>query len=54
MASVNSESDDTALHTYDSKFYPWPNVVLMLARRLRRRPNIKTTLVLMEASSLQY
>ena len=22
----------------------WPNVVLMLARRLRRRPNIKTTL----------
>ena len=34
------------MHTYHDRqdVRRWPNVVLMLARRLRRRPSIKTTL----------
>ena len=31
--------------TYPANTKHFPNIVLMLARRLRRRPNIKTTLV---------
>ena len=31
-------------HLFPTTTRHWPDVVLMLARRLRRRPNIKTTL----------
>ena len=37
-------SCDSAARNYPTCTRHWPNVVLMLARRLRRRPSIKTTL----------